>query len=260
MGRVAKTIVNDGGGESKVEGELIEIILHPCYTRYTRKQIGDMFMAIAAHETQPYLTPQAYLAQEREAETKSEYYAGQVYAMSGANEAHNLIVWNVGGELRSLLKKRPCKGYPSDMRVKVSPTGLYTYPDVTVVCGEAQFDDGHKDTLLNPTVIIEVLSESTEAYDRGKKFAHYRTLDSLAEYLLVAQDSVAIDRYVRQSDGGWLLTAYRGLAAVAMIEAIDCELPLAEVYDKVEGLDDEDWGQTLSVLKEDAGSYSAQLI
>ena len=213
-------------------------------------------MAIAAHKTRPYLTPQAYLAQERDAETKSEYYAGQVYAMSGASEAHNLIVWNVGGELRSRLKKRPCKGYPSDMRVKVSPTGLYTYPDVTVVCGKPEFDDKRKDTLLNPTVIIEVLSESTEAYDRGKKFAHYRTLESLAEYLLIAQDAVAIDDYVRQLGGGWMLTAYRGLKAVAMIDAIDCELPLAEVYDKVEGLDGGDWGRTLSVLKEDQAAYS----
>ncbi len=214
-------------------------------------------MVVAAHETKLYLTPQNYLAEEREAETKSEYYAGRVYAMSGASETHNLIVWNITGELRSRLKKRTCKGYPSDMRVKVSPTGLYTYPDVTVVCGKTEFDDKHKDTLLNPTVIIEVLSESTEAYDRGKKFAHYRTLDSLSEYLLVAQDGVAIDQYVRQTDGRWLLTAYRGLGAVARISAIDCELPLAEVYDKVDGLDDEDWGQTLSVLKEEGVGYKA---
>ncbi len=213
-------------------------------------------MAISIRKTRPYLTAQAYLAQERDAETKSEYYAGQVYAMSGASEAHNLIVWNVSGELRSRLKKRPCRGYPSDMRVKVSPTGLYTYPDVTVVCGKPEFDDKRKDTLLNPTVIIEVLSESTEAYDRGKKFSHYRTLESLAEYLLIAQDAVAIDRYVRQPDGRWLLTAYRGLKAVAMIEAIDCELSLAEVYDKVEGLENEDWGRTLSMLKEEQAAYS----
>ena len=213
-------------------------------------------MATAARRTRPYLTPQDYLAQERKAETKSEYYAGQVYAMSGAGEAHNLVVTNIIIALGSRLRKRPCKVYPSDMRVKVSPTGLYTYPDVTVVCGEPEFDDKQKDTLLNPTMIIEVLSESTEAYDRGKKFAHYRTLDSLAEYLIIAQDAVAIDRYVRQYDGRWLLTAYRGLQAVAMLEAIDCELPLAEVYDKVEELADEDWRQTLSVLKEEPAAYS----
>ena len=212
-------------------------------------------MAIVAQETQPNLTPQTYLKKERNAESKSEYYAGQVYAMSVASETHNLIVWNIGGELRSLLKKRPCKGYPSDMRVKVSPTGLYTYPDVTVVCGKAQFDDKYKDTLLNPIVIIEVLSESTEAYDRGKKFEHYRTLESLEEYLLISQDSIAVDRYVRQADGRWLLTVYRGLAAVAKIGAIDCELALAEMYDKVEGLEEADWDQTLSVLKEDEAGY-----
>ena len=213
-------------------------------------------MAIAAHKIRPYLTSQAYLAQEREAETKSEYYAGQVYAMSGTSETHNLIVTNMIIALGSRLRKRPCKVYPSDMRVKVSSTGLYTYPDVTVVCGKPEFDDKQKDTLLNPTVIIEVLSDSTEAYDRGKKFGHYRTLESLAEYLLIAQDAVAIDRYVRQPDGRWLLTAYRGLAAVAMIDAIDCELPLAEVYDKVEELAAEGWGRTLSVLKEDQAAYS----
>ncbi len=213
---------------------------------------------VTVQEINPYLTPEAYLEQERQAETKSEYFAGQVFAMAGASGAHNIIVANAIIELGPQLKRRPCITYASDMRVKVSDSGLYTYPDVSVVCGKPLFDDKQKDTLLNPTVLIEVLSDSTEAYDRGKKFAHYRMLDSLTEYLLIAQDHVAVDRFVRQADGRWLLTAYRGLDSVIVIDAIACELPLAEVYDKVEGLDDETGERVLSIVKERQESYSSR--
>src|SRR5262249_39888199 len=123
--------------------------------------------------TKSRFTPEEYLALERAAERRSEYYAGEIFAMGGASRKHIVIVANISGQLWSQLKGRPCRVYPNDMRVKVSPTGLYTYPDVAVVCGLDQFDDDHQDTLLNPTVIIEVLSKSTEAYDRGKKFEHY---------------------------------------------------------------------------------------
>ena len=133
------------------------------------------------------LTPEAYLTLEESAPEKNEYVDGEIFAMTCASEPHNLIVVNTVRELGNQLKKRPCKVYASDMRVKVSPTGLFTYPDVVVVCGQAQFDDSHRDTLLNPTLIVEVLSESTEAYDRGRKFEHYRKLESLAEYVLIAQ-------------------------------------------------------------------------
>jgi len=122
------------------------------------------------------LTPEQYLALERKAETKSEFYNGEMFAMSGASRWHNLITGNVLAELHPLLKNRPWTIYPSDMRVKVSPAGLYTYPDVTVVCGEAQFEDQHFDTLLNPTLIVEVLSKTTAAYDQGEKFEQYRKL------------------------------------------------------------------------------------
>src|SRR5919198_4874617 len=121
----------------------------------------------------PDYTPEEYLALERAARHKSEYVNGRIYALAGASRAHNLIVVNVSAELRAQLRGRPCETYASDMRVKVSQTGLYTYPDVVVVCGEPRFEDAQVDTLLNPTVIIEVLSESTESYDRGEKFAHY---------------------------------------------------------------------------------------
>jgi Uma2 family endonuclease len=185
-------------------------------------------------QTQQHYTPEEYLALERQAQCKSEYYAGEIFAMAGTSRWHNLIVTNVLRELSLQLKGRPCTTYPSDMRVKVSPTGLYTYPDVTVVCGEAQFEDNQQDTLLNPTLIVEVLSESTEAYDRGGKFAHYRKLASLMEYVLITQTKPHIEHYVRQSDNRWLLAEADSLQDTLHLPSIDCHLALAEVYDKVD--------------------------
>src|SRR5436190_17466052 len=134
------------------------------------------------------LTEDEYLKQERAASCKSEFYAGRMFAMAGGRRAHNLIASNVITSLNTQLAERPCEVYPSDMRVKVSETGLYTYPDVVVVCGEEQFQDEQEDTLLNPTLLVEVLSESTEAYDRGDKAAHYRSLESLQQYVLISQN------------------------------------------------------------------------
>lgn len=185
-------------------------------------------------QAQQHYTAEEYLARERQAECKSEYYAGEIFALAGASRWHNLVVANVVSELRSQLKGRPCTTYPSDMRVKVSPTGLYTYPDVTVVCGEAQFEDLQQDTLLNPTLIVEVLSESTEAYDRGGKFAHYRKLASVMEYVLIAQTKPHIEHYVRQPDNRWLLAEAESLHDIVHLPSIDCQLALVEVYDKVE--------------------------
>jgi Uma2 family endonuclease len=181
----------------------------------------------------PHRSPEEYLALEREADFKSEYFDGEVFAMSGASEHHNLIAANVIRELGNQLKRRPCKVYPSDMRVKVSATGLYTYPDVVVVCGEAAFDDAQRDTLVNPTVLVEVLSGSTEAYDRGKKAEHYRRLPSLQAYVLVAQHEPQLEHYARQPDGRWLLSEAHGLEASIDLPSIQCTLELAEVYDKV---------------------------
>jgi Uma2 family endonuclease len=182
----------------------------------------------------PYLSPEDYLALERSAEFKSEYFDGEIFAMTGASESHNLIVINTIRELSSQLKKRPCKVYANDMRVRVSPTGLFTYPDVMVVCGQAQFDDSHLDTLLNPTLIVEVLSDSTEAYDRGRKFEHYRKLESLAEYVLITQHRPHVESYRRQPDQRWVFAESDGLDGGLRLDAIDCELALAEIYDKVE--------------------------
>jgi Uma2 family endonuclease len=185
-------------------------------------------------QAQKCSTPEEYLALERQAQCKSEYYAGEIFAMAGASRWHNLIVTNVLRELSLQLKGRPCTTYPSDMRVKISPAGLYTYPDVTVVCGAAQFEDTQQDTLLNPTLIVEVLSESTEAYDRGGKFVHYRKLASLMEYVLIAQTKSHIEHYIRQPDNRWLLEEAESLHGTVHLPAIDCHLSLAEVYDKVD--------------------------
>ncbi len=187
----------------------------------------------AQPQPQVGLSPEEYLARERRAEVKSEYHDGEVFAMSGASRAHNLIVTNFVRELSLRLRDRDCEVYPSDMRVKVDPTGLYTYPDVIVVCGEPAFEDEHVDTLLNPTLLIEVLSESTEASDRGKKFEHYRKLETLQGVVLVTQDEAHAERFTRQPDGQWLLGEASGLEAALHLASIDVTLPLADIYDKV---------------------------
>lgn len=179
------------------------------------------------------LTPEEYLAIERAVETKSEYFDGEVFAMGGASRKHNLVGTNISGELRQQLKKRPCEVYANDMRVLVPATGLYTYPDVVVVCDDPQFEDTEPDTLINPALIIEVLSKPTASYDRGDKFMHYRSIPSLAEHLLVAQNEYKVEHFVKQTDGRWLLTDMRGLEGEVRLESIGCTLALGEVYDKV---------------------------
>ncbi|MCW3051145.1 MAG: hypothetical protein JWN14_315 [Chthonomonadales bacterium] len=182
----------------------------------------------------PYITPQEYLDRERAAEFKSEYCEGVIYAMSGASEAHNLISINVTSELWSQFKRRPCKVFSSDMKVRVENTGLYTYPDAVVLCDEARFDDRHKDVLLNPALIFEVLSPSTEAYDRGKKFSHYQHISTLTDYVLIAQDRIRVERYQRQTDGSWRYTCHEGSEETIHFASLECELRLADIYDKVE--------------------------
>jgi len=181
----------------------------------------------------PFLSPQEYLAREREAETKSEYYDGETFAMAGGSEEHSLIAVNVAGALNFQLADRPCKVYNSDMRVRVEEDGPYAYPDVSVVCGEAEFADEERDNLLNPTVIVEVLSPTTEAWDRGGKFERYQQRASLQEYVLIAQDRPRVERYARQGEEEWLLTVTTGLAGRVSLSSIECELRLAEVYRKV---------------------------
>ncbi len=182
----------------------------------------------------PVLTPEAYLASERAGEQKHEYYQGEVFAMGGASFEHVSIVSNLVASLGNQLLGRPGRVFSSDLRVNVSRTGLYTYPDVGVVCDQPQFDDEQDDTLLNPGVIIEVLSPSTEGYDRGKKFAQYRNVECLAEYLLVAQDQPRIELYVRQANNDWLLHEATKLEETIRLPSIECDLKLSDVYANVE--------------------------
>jgi Uma2 family endonuclease len=181
-----------------------------------------------------FLTPEQYLEIERKAEFKSEYYEGEMFAMAGASWAHNLIVWNLVTGFGQQLRKGPCRGTPSDMRVRISPSGLYTYPDITIVCGEPQFLDERRDTLLNPNLIVEVLSPSTEAYDRGRKFKHYRSVESVSQYLLVASEQVGAELFTRQPDGGWRLIVVSSMEDSLDLQSVGCRLALADVYEKVD--------------------------
>jgi Uma2 family endonuclease len=180
-----------------------------------------------------FLTPEQYLELERDSETRHEYYDGQMFAMAGAEEPHVVLVANLVTSLNTQLRDRDCRVYSTDMRVNVSATGLYTYPDVVVACGERRFLPGRRGTLLNPTVIIEVLSASTERYDRGRKFDHYGTIESLRHYVLVAADRVAVHVFTRE-DGDWRMQKALQLGETVDLAAVGCKLSLADLYNKVE--------------------------
>lgn len=186
-----------------------------------------------SRQIKPYVTPEEYLALERRTEYKSEYLHGEIFAMTGASRKHNLIAVNILGELHRQLKGKPCEVYPSEMRVKVAASGLYTYPNVVVVCGEPQFEDDYLDTLINPTVLFEVLSKTTERYDRIAKSDYYRRLESLTEHLLVAQDEVHVEQFIKQADGQWSLIDFHSVDATIELDSISCSLALREVYDRV---------------------------
>jgi Uma2 family endonuclease len=187
----------------------------------------------------PRYTPEQYLGLERAAEVKSEYVDGEIFAMSGASERHILIVGNLVVALKQRLKGRDCRVYSNDLRLRVGPSRMYTYPDLIVVCGERLFADDQKDTLLNPTLLVEVLSPATEGYDRGKKFEYYRLVDSLAEYVTVAQDRAHVEHHVRQPDNRWLLEEAGTLDATLHLPSIGCDLSLADVYDGIDLAADE---------------------
>lgn len=184
-------------------------------------------------EPQPKLTEDEYLALERRSEEKHEFIDGAMVVMSGASPAHVLIVSNLVAELHAQLKGRDCRVYASDLRVKIQKSGRFTYPDVAVVCGRLELATEQRDTLLNPRVLIEVLSESTKDYDRGEKFEQYRSIPSFAEYLLVAQDRHHVEHHVRQQDGRWLLEETDAVADSVTLESIDCRLALSDIYAKV---------------------------
>ena len=189
---------------------------------------------MAAPSPEARMTPAEYLAREREAEARSEYIAGAIVARSGASPAHNQITANLSRVLGNQLVNRDCAVYTAALRVRAG-TGrpAYLYPDAVVTCGEPQLEDAARDTLLNPTVIVEVLAPDTEQYDRGTKFMAYRALESLQEVLLIAQDAVQIEHYVRQRPG-WMLQAPYGWADTVPLRSVGCAVPVAEIYRKVD--------------------------
>lgn len=179
------------------------------------------------------MTVEEYLAFERASQERHEYRDGEVVAMVGASSAHNDIVGNVYTSLRTRLKSGTCRVKLSDLRLRIPSSRLYTYPDLTVVCGPMQLSDDRQDRLLNPRVIVEVLFPSTEAYDRGTKFQYYREIESLREYLLISQDKARIELFSRQTGGLWTLSDAIGQSATLRLAGLDCVLPLSEVYEEV---------------------------
>ncbi len=179
------------------------------------------------------MTREEYLAREEVAEGKSEYLSGEAFAMGGGTLSHALIQSNLVRRLGNALDGQPCRVMGPDMRVKVQDSGLYTYPDLSVVCGKAEIEEERGESLLNPVVLVEVLSATTELYDRSVKFEHYARIPSLRHYVLVAQHRAHIDLLSRGEDG-WILRAAAGLDAVLSLPSIDVELPLAEIYERVE--------------------------
>jgi Uma2 family endonuclease len=185
-------------------------------------------------QVKTYLTPEEYLAIERQAEYKSEYFNGEMFAMTGASTQHNQITSNLIRVLGNQLLDRPCNVYGSDMRVRVSSAQKYTYPDVIVTCGQRIFEDKETDTLLNPIIIIEVLSKSTEGYDRGQKFEYYQLIESFTDYILITQQPYRVEHYVKQEQGRWTYYDLRSADDVLRLDSVGCEVSLKDIYLKVE--------------------------
>lgn len=171
-----------------------------------------------------------YLERERVATTKNEYYAGEIFAMAGGSRRHNSITGNIFASLYAKLTHAPCRPFLSDQRIRISQLDLGTYPDLSVVCGELEGDKVDPEAITNPRVLVEVLSPSTESYDRGKKFDFYRQIDSLEEYVLVSQQEPIVERFKRQPNGDWLMTVYKGMEATLNLTSIQTDLPLQDIY------------------------------
>lgn len=181
-----------------------------------------------------YYTPREYLAVEREAGFRHEYMDGEIFAMAGGNKRHNLISANVIRVIGNQILDRSCSVYGSDMRIKIPFTNAYTYPDVVGLCGPEEFEDDTEDNLLNPALIVDVLSKSTEAYDRGAKFESYQTIESLREYVLITQEPFRVEQFVRRDANTWTYFEFRSADDVLKLHSIECELCLRDIYHKVE--------------------------
>jgi Uma2 family endonuclease len=184
----------------------------------------------------PRYSIQEYYRIETDATEKHEFRGGEILAMSGGAPEHATIALNFAAELRASLKSRPCQPYNSDLRIRITGQDRTAYPDVSIICGPIEYDpdDKARHTVLNPRVIVEVLSPSTEAYDRGDKFAAYREIPSLEEYVLVSQNEPRVETYLRQKDGTWSFAPFAGLQAVAKLRSIHIEVPLAEIYANID--------------------------
>jgi len=179
------------------------------------------------------ITSEEYLALERESEIKSEYFDGEIFAMAGASREHNKISTNIVRVLGNQLLEKPCSIFASDMKVKMKEIKKFTYPDIVVVCGNEEYDDEYSDILINPIVIIEILSDSTEAYDRGDKFSHYQYISTFSEYILVSQYFRKVEKFLRQKDDTWIYSKYEKPEDIFNIESIKCDLPVHDVYREV---------------------------
>jgi Uma2 family endonuclease len=199
-----------------------------------RESTEALFRFVMSAAQQRLISLSEYETLDRDAEFKSEYYRGEMFAISGGSPEHSLIASNFIGEVREKLKGNPCVPYSSDLRIKVEATGLYTYPDASIVCGPLQFDTETKNTVVNPTVLVEVLSDSTEVYDRGKKATHYRQIESLQYLVLVSQTEPHIESYHRLSDGTWSFVEYRSLGESLCLDSIGVAVPLSEIYRSVQ--------------------------
>jgi Uma2 family endonuclease len=192
-------------------------------------------------QPQQTFTEEEYLALERRAEHRSEFYQGRMYAMAGANRRHNLIAGSVYASLRNQLRPGGCEVYIADMKVRVKATGLYTYPDVVAACGDIRFDGPRNEVLLNPCILVEVLSKSTQTRDRGWKFQNYWEIPSLVDYVLVSQDQPLIEHYVRRPDANWMFEFVRGLETTLVLAAVNCRVPMRDIYLDVQfGPEEED--------------------
>lgn len=181
----------------------------------------------------PFITQEEFLLTERESKVKHEYFKGEIFAMSGASRFHNRLFSNMFGNLFNYLKGKKCTPYGSDLRVHVQQNTLYTYPDITIVCGEEEYLDDKFDTLTNPKVIIEILSPTTKDYDRGSKFMLYRAIPSLVEYVLVDSEAVCIERFYKNEEGIWSLFEYKELTDLVYFAAIDFKISVEEIYSNV---------------------------
>jgi Uma2 family endonuclease len=201
--------------------------------KYIAEELGGKLMALA--QKHPVFTVDKYLGFERFSPERHEFIDGSVYAMAGESVNHSKICYNLNGITHAELRGKRCNGFSPNMKIATSDTGLFSYPDLAIVCGSPAFFDDSKDVITNPTVIFEVLSPSTEHYDRGEKFLRYSNyIETLQDYILVSQDEPLVEHYRKQKNAGWKKSVLNEFDAVIEIESIDCQIKLSDLYELVE--------------------------